>query len=651
MTNEQFESMVRKLEPEAAQNPPAYRSKVLWLGILGYGYVLFLLLGTLALIGVLIALMVFVRRGGGVAIKFVIVLGLFALAVLRALWVSFPKPEGIVLTPTDAPELWATVNGLREKLAAPAFHQILLSSEFNASVVQRPRLGIFGWSENYLTVGLPLMHTLTKAQFDSVIAHEMGHLRGGHGKFGGWVYRVNATWAQLLDRLEDGGGANALVSGFFKWYAPQFAAYSFPLRRQDEYEADRAASESAGRDATVGALSLLPVWDNYLGKSYWKPFYKQVHEQETAPSSPYSGLLAHPLAPALSDDRADAERALNDALREETTFADSHPALPDRIKSLGGESVLPASAPAPGETALAAYLPRAETFARRLDAEFVENIAPVWAHKYAEAQEERKTLDALTARVVAGETLPPVDAWEHASLTQDYRSDEEAMPLFQTLADRADVRPVKEGLLTAGALLQIGQHMMERRDPAAVGYIESAMDVNSNVRGSALSLLYGYHRMMGDNDAARNVYVEALRHSDRKNAAAEERVEMVGGNVRYEPHGLSGEQLAPIVAAISAVPRLGDAYLVRKQVTHDADKPVLIFAFSLKDEWRSLRAEADWQELHDGMSEALSATLPTLFETLPFGSEWNNITITNDSAGTMRGLVKVPGAKIVAAKR
>ena len=88
----------------------------------------------------------------------------------------------------------------------------------------------------------------------------MGHLRGGHGKFGGWVYRVNATWAQLLERLEEGGGANALVSGLFQMVCAAVSPrIRFPLRRQDEYEADRTAAESAGRDATVNALSLLPV--------------------------------------------------------------------------------------------------------------------------------------------------------------------------------------------------------------------------------------------------------------------------------------------------------------------------------------------------------------------------------------------------------
>jgi hypothetical protein len=33
--------------------------------------------------------------------------------------------------------------------------------DFNAAVVQAPRLGLFGWYRNYLLIGLPLAKALT----------------------------------------------------------------------------------------------------------------------------------------------------------------------------------------------------------------------------------------------------------------------------------------------------------------------------------------------------------------------------------------------------------------------------------------------------------------------------------------------------------
>jgi hypothetical protein len=364
-------------------------------------------------------------------------------------------------------------------------------------------------------------------------------------------------------------------------------------------------------------------------------------------------LIAHPLAPALEGEgRGEAERSLSDALREETTFADSHPALADRLRSLGGEGVLPDAALAPSDTALSAYLSRTlQTATTRLDAEFAENLAPVWVEKYRESQEERKQLDALTARVQAGETFGPEEAWEYAHLTEEYRSEEESLPLYQALAERDDARPVKDGLLTAGAMLQVGRLLMAKRDPAAVGYFHAAMEASSRVKSSALSMLYGFYRITGDDQAARNVYVEALRHSDLEDAASQERAEVLGGKVRYLPHGLSVEQLAPLVARLSAIALLGDVYLVRKEVTHFAETPVFVFALTHKDEWKSLQAEKDQKQLLEEVAQVLQDTLPAMFESLPVGTEWNTVPLFGNQKGNAKKFENVEGAKIVSAKR
>ena len=51
------------------------------------------------------------------------------------------------------------------------------------------------------------------------------------------------------------------------------------------------------------------------------------------------------------------------------------------------------------------------------------------------------------------------------------------------------------------------------------------------------------------------------------------------------------------------------------------------------------------------LQKALNERLPVLFETLPMGSEWNNIALSNDPTGNVRAFAKVPGAKIVSGKR
>jgi Zn-dependent protease with chaperone function len=52
-----------------------------------------------------------------------------------------------------------------------------------------------------------------------------------------------------------------------QWYAPLFAAYSFALRRTNEYEADRAAAQAAGPRSAADALINVEVMAAYLDES------------------------------------------------------------------------------------------------------------------------------------------------------------------------------------------------------------------------------------------------------------------------------------------------------------------------------------------------------------------------------------------------
>jgi hypothetical protein len=58
------------------------------------------------------------------------------------------------------------------RFRTPRFHHVLVTDDFNAAVVQAPRLGLFGWYRNYLLIGLPLAKALTVEQFKAVLAHE-----------------------------------------------------------------------------------------------------------------------------------------------------------------------------------------------------------------------------------------------------------------------------------------------------------------------------------------------------------------------------------------------------------------------------------------------------------------------------------------------
>jgi Zn-dependent protease with chaperone function len=209
---------------------------------LGYGFIVLLLLGTVASMVGILSLLVF-TTAFALILKVGAALGYFAWKIIRSLWVRFDEPTGRLLTPTEAAPLFALLAQQAHDMQAPAVHRVLLTSEFNAAIVQLPRLGVLGWPRNYLMVGLPLLQAMTADQAAAVVAHELGHLRGGHGRCGAGVYRVSQSWAQLLAQLER-NDSGTWLRRFTNWYVPQFNAWSHPLRRTAEFEADAAAGRA-----------------------------------------------------------------------------------------------------------------------------------------------------------------------------------------------------------------------------------------------------------------------------------------------------------------------------------------------------------------------------------------------------------------------
>src|SRR5712692_2360244 len=144
MTNEAFETLVTRLTREAKANPGAYKLRVVLLALLGYVYI-FAVLALLIFLTGAFCLWLVSGRGSFLAVKLGLPVAIFAYTILRSLWVRLPPPEGHALTRKQAGPLFQMVDELRQALKTPRIHRILVTDDFNASVTQVPRLGVFGW--------------------------------------------------------------------------------------------------------------------------------------------------------------------------------------------------------------------------------------------------------------------------------------------------------------------------------------------------------------------------------------------------------------------------------------------------------------------------------------------------------------------------
>jgi Zn-dependent protease with chaperone function len=585
-TNEEFEAYVHRLEAEAQRDPAAYRKKIVGWITLGYGFIALLLLGTLALLALMVSIMIAGRFSAGL-IKVAIILLAFAATLLRSLWIKVTEPEGVPLTRDDAPQLFEMVERLRQKTGAPAFSKLLLTTEYNAAAAQLPRLGIFGWPKNYLIVGLPLMQALSPQEFESVIAHELGHLRSGHAHFGSKVYRVFEAWERLA---ESGTG---MLASFANWYLPHLNAYTFPLRRQDEYEADKIAAEAVGARVAADALCAGRVRSSLLTKSLWEPLQKRLALESEAPRHIFleQGRI---LRQESSDPETDA-RTLRVALLEDTTFVNSHPALKDRLAALGEDARVPEK---PTRSAAEAFFgTNLARLTEILDGIWYRATAQNWRTGHAQAQVARNKFELLANRRQNGESLTDEEAYEYASGVEEYEGEDAALPLYRALFDREKVGNQ--------ARFDVGRILIERDQPEGAALLEELSQRWPLATGAAMRLLQDYHKRVGDEDAARQAYTRALRHADQVHDWNEERSQLTPKD-RLIPHGLSAEKVIELREKLAQFEDLGKAYLVQKYVVNFAeDTEFLVLVIQLKKKSVRMNEEGDITRLGEAVAEVV----------------------------------------------
>ncbi|WP_035558764.1 M48 family metallopeptidase [Hymenobacter sp. IS2118] len=568
MTREAFVARLEHLHPLAQANPQAYRWRVRGWALLGYGFILLLLLGTVGIMLGLLALLVF-GKAIVVLLKVGLLVGFFAWKIIRSLWVKFDLPQGRALTPAEAAPLFAALHEQSRALAAPPVHRVLLTTDFNASIVQLPRLGVLGWPRNYLMVGLPLLQALSPEQAAAVVAHELGHLRGGHGRFSAWVYRVSQSWEQLLGQLES-HGAGTWLSKFANWYVPRFNAWSHPMRRADEFEADAAAGRVTSPRALAQALCALVVRDSAIDKLHWDVVTAGISAQPYPPADAISRLL--PLAKSARLDDATEGDLLKTALAADPDVFDTHPVLLERLAALGEQPAVPAL---PTTTAAEAWFgTNLPTLAAELDKTWAFGVEEFWKERHQFLSTQKKRLGELAARHEAQETLSADEAWELADLTEDHVSSAKALALFQGLFDNAE-----HGL---AAKFAVGRILIMQDDPAGLPLLEEVMAQLPAARTGGLALQQAYHQRRGDKDAARRLHTETLRHADRNDAAEAER-NTISRTDNFLPHGLGEEELAGLRTSLAAFgDQIKRAWLLRKELTHFVEHPLYVLVVEHK---------------------------------------------------------------------
>jgi Zn-dependent protease with chaperone function len=602
MTNQEFETLVARLDEEARQNPSAYKFRVLMLAGLGYGYLALTVLFLLALTLAAFAAVVFLKA---IALKIAIPLLIFLFVVLKAMWVKLDPPEGRLLAPAEAPALFALIDALRHKLKSPPFHRVLITNDFNAAVVQIPRLGMLGWHRNYLLIGLPLMKALTPAQLEAVLAHEFGHLAGGHARVSNWIYRLRMSWMRLMAILEHNKSwGTGLFRPFFNWYSPYFNAYSFPLARANEYEADGASARIVSPQAAAEALTSVNVAGAYLDEKYWPGLQKEADDTPRPGFSPYA-RMGEDLAGGI--DETSAQQWLGRAMEQQTTVANTHPSLADRLKAI--QETPRIALPAPGAAADNLLGSARESITAEFDQRWHDAVLPHWEKRHREVQEGRAKLAELDQRA-AGE-LALDDAYERAKLTEAFGAGADtALELFRQVHARAP-----DDALYNFAL---AQRLLARDDASGVAMMELAMAKEADAIAPGCEFLRDYCWRTGQKDQAHAWHARLEERMTLLHKAQGERAEIFSTD-KFERHGLPDEAVAALREQLRAIPRLRKVYLVRKQVKVMPERPLYALGFTFTPWWWSHNKTTAAE-----LQQQILATVQCPVETIVFCVEGGN---------------------------
>ena len=607
ITQGQFDALVGKLEKFSKSNPGNYRLRVALFAALGYAYIFLVLAGLLALIGVVVLSIVSGNRVSANTIKFAALLLFLACVIVRSLWVTFPPPQGLKLNRDQVPYLFALVDELTTKLQAPRFHNILLNQQFNAGVVQIPRLGIFGWQQNYLLLGLPLMQSLSVEQLKAVLAHELGHLSGNHSRFAAWIYRIRKTWMQIYERLHQSEqhGATALFNRFLEWYWPAFNAYSFILARMNEYEADRCAAQLAGAHTAAEALINVELRARFLETSFWKDIHKQMEHQVDPPDNVYSSMLTVLHSPIAEDNN---KLWLKQALAEKTNNADTHPCLTDRLQSLG-YSITKAqklSQPATIQISAAEHLlgTALQQFATQFDQDWKEAAATPWRQRYAYLQQTLDKLQALEQKAQI-QKLAEQEVWEQVCYTLELQRDEAGLLLLQdVLKNQPD---------HAEANYTVGKILLQKADSAGIACIENAIVKRIDWVIDGCELVYSFLSQEGQTEEAQRYRDRADQHYQLLLKAQQERSDVFNRDT-LKPHTLTASEVDELKQQLADYPQVKEAYLAEKVVTYFPEKRLCVLGIVRKRSW-SESDDAD-QKLLNLLATNLQFPSETLLFTL-----------------------------------
>lgn len=504
-------------------------------------------------------------------------------------------PTEISLDLEKAAPLATAIEQLRQTLDAEPLARVCIDHQFNAYVVQNRPLGILNglatpgsrlanWfpSVNVLVIGLPLMMILTEQEFRALLAHELGHISGRHGRKRGHVYHLRQQWQQFFLSLQTSTSATLrrllwwMHGTFVSWYWPRLDARTFVLSRYQEYEADQCSVACTDVSTTAALLWKVHV----LGRYYDDECHERLWQSLATSSLPPNNYLERILASIASPNQDAAAQAIGTSLRRLTDNSDTHPCLNDRVKVLvnhDDNSTLPPDLnrflfPSLPEVSAAQSLlgEHLQIMSDAVDEQWYQHAVAHWksGHRRLMAVAsiaDHQDTDSSDMEISVDE-IPAT--WEKALELLDVRGYKAAEPLVRAvLAAEPD---------HAGALCAMGGIAIAKGDDRAEDLLSFVIDKKDRIwTPRAAEVLMAHYANVGEKEKLVQLRCDMDQYDKLRQQADAERAIVSTRDVLAE-HGLGPEHIAALTETLQQNESCVEGFLVRKEVEHLPEEPMFV---------------------------------------------------------------------------
>ena len=415
-------------------------------------------------------------------------------------------PAGRRIDAKDAPLLFPLLKDLQQHFGEVGIDQVLLSPDYELKVERTPRNGFPLHLHTTLTIGLPVLESLSTVHVQVLLAREIGYLARAPRRPGAWLSAMDDVAQAYRRHFRSGWGPQQLVLRvFYRFFAPAYHWLSQEHARGEQRVRDQFPMELINDEVVAQALVSNHFAQYVMHHQFWPAIYRNARRHPTPKHPPYSSLESFMRR---VHQKGVTDYWLNHVLADYQTTARS-PSLAEHLAEIGHHRITPPRGFE--QPASRQLLPaRLDAIRVQMDRQWLDENLADWKREYSASKGQWERMKRLIAKA-QNSSISADEAWECAQLIQ------------KNLNDQAQVSRFYKQLLTACqgcAKLHyfIGRHLLSGNDRDGILAIESAMQTDHGYVQEGCQLITRYLMRTGRRKEAQEYRRKALAH-DMEDAA------------------------------------------------------------------------------------------------------------------------------------